>query len=129
MLSRKRPSWIAGALALAVVTACGGLMNDDAPSPRAAAAVTVSPSTAVAGSEVTVRATGFSSDNTIVIGFGPPESEYEVVRQVSTDSEGSASVRVQVPTWATAGRDYVWVAADRDNEPKAISNRFRVTDR
>ena len=124
----KRFSWLAGVLTVALIGACGGSGEGDSPDPRPAPTVTVSPATAPAGSEVTVRARGFSGDNTIVIGFGPPESEYEVVRQARTDAEGSVSIRVDVPTWATAGRDYVWVAADRDNEPKVISERFRVTD-
>jgi len=117
---------LAAVVALAAVAACGGNDGDGTPGPRGPD-VAVSPDSADPGERVTVRVTGFSPDNTIVIGFGPPESEYEVVQQVRTDGRGNVSASIAVPSWAERNRDYVWVAADRDNEPRVISDPFRVT--
>ncbi|HUG42067.1 MAG TPA: hypothetical protein VMM12_16485 [Longimicrobiales bacterium] len=125
---KRHVSGMAAVLGLALIAGCGGWFDDDTPAPVPPPAISVSPTSAPIGGEVTVSASGFPANNTIVIGFGPSQSESEVLLQIRTDAAGSVSVRVPVPDWATSGRDYVWVASDRDNEPRVISDRFRVTD-
>lgn len=117
---------VAGIAGMVAMVACWGGNGAGEPEP-ANATVVVSPDSAAPGERVTVRVSGFSADNTIIIGFGPPESEYEVLRQVRTDARGRVSASLTVPSWAERGRDYVWVAADRDNEPRVISEPFRVS--
>lgn len=122
-----RRNWTGGA-ALAVaftMAACGG-GGGERPAPRTEPAVSVTPASGAPGDDVTVRARGFAADNTVVIGFGRPESEYEVIRQARTDAEGAVAETVPVPRWADSGRDYVWVVADRDNEPRVVSDPFAV---
>lgn len=119
-------SRMAGVVSVALLAGCGVLGSED-PEPRAEEpAVTVSPQQAAPGAQVTLQARGFPGRNTVQIGFGPPQSEYEVLGQAQTDAAGRLRTTVTVPTWAESGRDYVWVVADRDNEPRVISDRFRV---
>lgn len=122
----KKTSRIGGIVSVALLAGCGVLGSGD-PEPRAEEpAVTVSPRQAAPGAQVTLRARGFPGRNTVQIGFGPPQSEYEVLGQAQTDAAGRLNATVTVPTWADSGRDYVWVVADRDNEPRVVSDRFRV---
>lgn len=88
--------------------------------------ITVSPSTAAPGEEVRVEATGMPALADVVIGFGPPESEYEVLARYATDADGLISETVAVPDWAAAGRAYVWVVATPDNDVRLVSAEFSV---
>lgn len=127
--TRYRP--VAALAIAAILAACGG--TDTQRSGPASAPVrpgmSVMPDSASAGEKVRVRASGFPPANEIVIGFGPPESEYEVVHEVRTDIDGIVAAEVPVPDWAEPGRDYVWVTADEDNEPRVISDPFHVVAR
>ena len=116
---------IAVAAMSGLLLACGG-SGDGPDEPAPEPGISVTPMSAAPGEQVTVRARGFPANNTVRIGFGPPRSEYEVLRQEATDAAGAVSVSVRVPTWAETGRGYVWVVADRDNEPRVVSDTFRV---
>lgn len=86
----------------------------------------VSPRQASPGASVQVTAGGFAANSQVEIGFGPPRSEYSVVTTARTDAEGQLATTVQVPDWAERGSEYVWVVADTDNQPKAITGAFVV---
>lgn len=112
-------------------SACGGGPRPttvDVPR-RGEAGILVTPASASVAEEVSIRAWGFEPADTIVIGFGPPQAEYEVLREVVTDSTGTAWASISVPDWAEEGRSYVWVAADRDNDPRAVSEPFTIRRR
>lgn len=82
------------------------------------------------GSEVLVTATGLPPESPVEIGFGPPQSEYEVLTRATADEEGTVSVSVRVPSWAEAGRRYLFVAAEADAGPgrtKLVSEPFLVS--
>lgn len=119
---------------LGLLAACGGAEIDPDPqpappppddSPREARA-SVSPATGDLGTTVRLEAYGLTPGATITVGFGPPQSEYEVLDQVRADSDGSIRTTVSVPDWADRGRDYVFVADGPDG--LAIAD-FRVTTR
>ena len=92
----------------------------------ASPAASVSPSVAGTGAAVRVSASGFRPHTEVEIGFGPPSSEYEVVARARTDARGEVEARVRVPEWAEPGASYLWVVAERDYDPKALSDTFRV---
>lgn len=92
--------------------------------------VSFSPQQGPTGSQVQITASGFPADTAVEIGFGPPQSEYEVTSQARTDAQGRLTTTVEVPSWAEDGRPYVFVVAERGNQPnlpKAVSDPFTVT--
>lgn len=96
------------------------------PAPPGAASVTVPASTAAPGSQIEVRASGFAGNTMVELGFGPPQSEFTVVRQVRTNSAGELNTSITIPTTANRGRPYVVVVQETDNEPRAVSDPFVV---
>lgn len=133
---------IVSGLAVAVaLSACGGSGNgaEPTPSPEPAPApapapdpggerqISISPTSGTTSTDVTVRASGFPANSRVRIGFGPPESEYEVFTDTTADSDGRVTTTVSVPDWAESGRDYLFVAVGPSNV-EAISSRFTVRD-
>ena len=88
--------------------------------------IRVTPDHGLPGSEVRIAASGFPESDSVVVGFGPLNSEYEVLERVRTDDQGQVETSVTVPTWAERARPYVWVVASPDNEPRAVSGRFLI---
>lgn len=122
-------------LALLGTLACGGGVEIPAPgdpappeqpTPPGAASVTVPTSTAAPGSDITVRASGFTPSTRVQIGIGRPASEYSVVTEASTDSEGRLEITVEVPSWAERGDSYVVVVTEPDHDPRESSDPFVV---
>lgn len=114
-------------LLLLVLAGCSG--NADPPEEGGASpdpAASVSPRQAPPSASVRISASGFAPSSQVEIGFGPPNSEYEVVGSARTDADGALRTSLPVPDWAEAGRDYVWVVADADSHPKAVTATFQV---
>lgn len=97
------------------------------PANTAEPTVSLSPQQGSTGSQVQITASGFPENTAVEVGFGPPESEYEVISQAQTNAQGRLTTTVEIPSWAENGRSYVFVVAERDNQPKAVSDRFTVT--
>lgn len=114
-------------LALTVLTACSAAANDPGTPPPGEPTISIAPRQGAPGEEVRITASGFPATSSVVIGFGPPQSEYSELSRVQTDAQGSVSTSVAVPSWAESGRDYVWVVADPSTRPRAISDPFQVT--
>ena len=130
---RTRPA-VAAALA-ALTLACasdsdgtaGGEPVDGAEPPGNGAAVTLGSHAGAPGDEVRVGGRGFPAGAELDLGFGPPESEYEVLRTVTADARGEVDVAAAVPPWAERGRTYLFVLAAPRNDPRAVSEPFHVT--
>jgi hypothetical protein len=129
----KHAAAAAAVLGLALAAACAnrdevdiGFPEQPAP-PESGMQIAFTPDGGPVGTPVTVSAQGFAPEQAVVIGFGPPESEYEVIERVRTDGFGNVTATVEVPDWAEAGRSYVWVVAEPDAQPKVIADdHFRV---
>lgn len=120
---------LAAGLVLAIA-ACGGPEPEPepepGPAPDAEPGIRVSPPDGPAGSEVTVHGEGFQPGARIGIGFGPPDSEYEVLAHATADADGAVDAAATVPDWAESGRAYVFVAV-APGGGKAVSSPYRVT--
>lgn len=117
--------YVALSAVIAVLAACAA----PAGSPEEPA-IGIEPRQGSAGTEVVVTASGFPPDRAVEIGFGPPASEYDVITQARTEEDGTITERVRVPSWAEAGRDYVFVVAEANAGPgrmKLISEPFSTT--
>ena len=100
--------------------------DGDAAADTAGPRASVSPASAPVGGELRVRATGFRGGADVEIGFGPPNSEYEVIGRARTDAGGALSTTVRVPSWARAGEAYVVVVAADGARTKAVSQPVRI---
>ncbi|MBW3534590.1 MAG: hypothetical protein KY453_05145 [Gemmatimonadetes bacterium] len=100
---------------------------DPDPAPGAATITGVSPRSGPAGTDVRLRGTGFPPGSEIRIGFGPPQSEYDVLETVTAGPDGGVSTTVAVPSWAEGDRRYVFVLAAPADDPRAVSDAFHVT--
>lgn len=103
-------------------------MDGDMPREPREPNVTVSRTEAAPGAEVTVTAEGFPRDTEVVIGAGPPQSEYDVIERVRTDAEGRVERSVALPRAAASHRQYVFVVATPDARTKAVSRRIDVVE-
>lgn len=90
--------------------------------------VTIAPQQGLAGSVVRLQAGGFAPNTPVEIGFGRVESEYDVIAQVVTNGNGGLDRQVQVPAFAAAGDQYVYVVTPQDSTEDYISNVFTVSD-
>jgi hypothetical protein len=87
----------------------------------------VLPNQAPAGADVNLTAAGFPPDSTLQIGFGPVNSEFEIIGEVRTDSRGEFQTSVTVPEQALEGQEYVFVVTIPGFAWKEISNVFTVS--
>lgn len=104
----------------------GGAQPSPSPDPGEAA-IDIGSRTGPPGTNVRVEGSGFPAGAEIDVGFGPPRSEYDVIRTVQADPRGNVSVTVSVPSWAERDRTYVFVLAAPANDPRAVSEPFHVT--
>lgn len=133
-LQNSRTTLKTAALTLAVA-ACGGGAEvltptptpapDDDPAP-AEPTLDIAPRSGTAGADVRLTAQGFAAGERVGIGFGPPQSEYEIVAHATADASGDVATTVRVPDWAEGGRDYLFVAVPEGPGEKAISSAFSV---
>jgi hypothetical protein len=128
------------ALACALLSSCGEggpegseetpAVEAPAPAepPRDPATVrSITPTSGVPGTEVTLRAGGLPPETDMEIGFGAPNTNFEILVQVRTDRDGELVTTLDIPAWAEPGRGYMFVVAPVNQPPRAASDTFRVT--
>ncbi|MGC9348310.1 MAG: hypothetical protein ACP5JG_09255 [Anaerolineae bacterium] len=92
------------------------------------ATITVSPLQGGIGSTVDVTATGLPPNTETVVGFGRVNSEYDVIATTQSNANGVVQIQVTVPVFAEPEGEWVFVVATEDNQTKAISDVFDVTE-
>lgn len=68
------------------------------------------------GDELGLTAAGFPPDVGVEIGFGPVDSEYEVLHADRTNGDGALGILVTVPESAEADGRYVFVVTTNEGE-------------
>ncbi|MBW3563603.1 MAG: hypothetical protein KY459_02650 [Acidobacteria bacterium] len=87
----------------------------------------VSKTSGAPGEMVTVTGQGFPPDTEVIIGAGPPRSEYDVIERGRTDETGRIERQVAIPRSATSSDSYLFVVATPDARIKALSSPLAVT--
>jgi hypothetical protein len=82
-------------------------------------AVRVAPSSGSVGDAVRIAAEGFAPGAELVVGGGPPQSEYDVLTRVTANARGEVDVTLNVPAAAGSHDRYVFVVATPDARTKA----------
>jgi hypothetical protein len=133
--------WLAAA-ALLIGAGCGdgetdSSAGDSADSSAGAVPASVAPPPSVvlrlttssgpAGSSVSVHATGLQPDAQVELGFGGPQSDFEILVRGRSDANGDATLSGNVPTWAEVGKEYRFTIAPVDQPPVGSSDPFAVT--
>lgn len=86
--------------------------------------VSISPRNGPVGATVQLTAIGLPANSTVNIGIGPPESEFEVIDQVFTDSSGRLILSTTVPNFVKPGEEWLFVV--QAGEQVIISEPFTV---
>ncbi|MBC7167728.1 LysM peptidoglycan-binding domain-containing protein [Phenylobacterium sp.] len=89
---------------------------------------TVTPRAGPSGLSVDLRGEGFEPYQAVEVAVGRAESEWDVVSRTQADGRGRVSETVQVPRWADAGDDLVFVLIAGPGR-EARTQRFDVVDR
>lgn len=89
--------------------------------------LTISPTEGPPGTTVNLQSSGYTANLPVEIGFGQVASEYDIIGQATTDGSGTLNRQVQVPTFAEAGGEYLFVVVPADTGAEVISNVFTVT--
>jgi hypothetical protein len=97
------------------------------PPPDPARVHSISPGSGAPGTDVTLRAGGLPPGSEVEIGFGAPNTNFEILGRATVDSAGEISTTLAVPDWAEPGRGYMFVVALVNQPPRAASDTFRVT--
>ena len=87
----------------------------------------IAPTSGPTGTEVQLTAEGFDPNTQIDVGFGPVESEYDVIDTVTSGVNGSVNTTVSVPSYADSELEWVFVLAAPGGNPRLISDVFDVT--
>lgn len=100
----------------------------DARSQQMPSSIAIAPLSGVAGSPIEIIGNGFPSNSMVIIGIGPPNSEYEVVQTVRSDADGLVRTEVLVPNYVETSQqdDLVVVIDTQDNAIKAVSLPFDI---
>ncbi|MGC9523415.1 MAG: GerMN domain-containing protein [Anaerolineae bacterium] len=87
----------------------------------------IAPTSGPPGTAVMVTAEGFPPNAPVDIGFGRPESEYDVIAMAQSDAQGMVSTSFEIPSFV--GEDDLWVVVvvTEDREVQVISEPFQVT--
>ncbi len=91
-------------------------------------AVTLSRTQGPAGTLVRLRSEGFAERLPIEVGFGPVDSEYDLIVQARTNGRGRFNQQFQVPTGAMPGQEYVFVIVPSDTQAEVVSDVFTVAE-
>lgn len=81
-----------------------------------------------AGMTINYIANGLPGDAQLVVGMGPVDSEYDVLENVTSSTQGAVSGSIAVPTFVQPGENWVLVIATPDNSVRAISYPILITD-
>lgn len=87
----------------------------------AQATVTVGPDVGRVGDTVLVDASNFPANTPVVVGFGRPNSEYDVIMEGRTSPTGSFDRTVEVPAFAEPDDEWVFVVATADRQTTAMA--------
>ncbi|GEM_PF-450614 len=88
----------------------------------------VTPSNVAPDMLVTVGATGFRANTSVVIGFGQLESEFVQIDRATTNENGAVYRVLRIPNWVEVGERYAFVVQREDaTGVSAVSNPLRVT--
>ncbi|MGC9467722.1 MAG: GerMN domain-containing protein [Anaerolineae bacterium] len=93
----------------------------------AEASVAISPQSGPVGTQVQVTATGFPPEVPVKIGFGRPESEYDVLKTAQTDADGEVDIQIAIPEFADPEDTWLLVVATTDGAITELSDPFDVT--
>lgn len=86
------------------------------------------PRSGVAGSEVTVSASGYPPNTDVVLGIGPQNAAFDYSLRETTDANGNLVTDVAIPNDARANRNWqILVEVDENRDYQAFSPTFRVT--
>ncbi len=88
--------------------------------------VALSPTSGPPGTEITVMANGFPPNTPVVIGIGPPASEYGVVRTMTTTDDGALLATVNAPDGSTGDEWVIVVDVEADRSTGATAT-FTLT--
>lgn len=83
--------------------------------------VTVGPDAGRVGDTVLVEADNFPANTPVVVGFGRPNSEYDVILEGRTSPTGSFARTVEVPAFAGPADEWVFVVATADRQTTAAA--------
>ena len=89
--------------------------------------VAISPTSGPPGTSVDVVARGFPPNTSVEIGVGRVDSEYDVVAQAQTDTDGRVTTQIVIPGFVEPEDRWVIVVAAEDRPVKAVSDEFDVT--
>jgi spore germination protein GerM len=89
--------------------------------------VAISPLSGPLGTSVDVVARGFPPNTAVEIGVGRVDSEYDVVAQAQTDSDGRVTTQIVMPGFVEPEDSWVIVVAAQDRPVQAVSDVFDVT--
>lgn len=88
--------------------------------------VAISPSAGPPGTPVTVTASGFPPGAQVHVGAGRAQSEYDVLERTAVDDQGRLRTTVELPAFADAREEWVFVVSTPDHRVEARSERFDV---
>lgn len=88
--------------------------------------VSVSPRSVTVGREAELTASGFPARTDVVIGIGRVNSEYDVLKEVQTDTDGSLETSLTIPEVVTPEEAWVVVVDAVDHPAKAVSDALQV---
>ncbi len=71
--------------------------------------VSLQPKAGAPGSPITVRGGGYTPGETVTIGSGPPESEWQPLTEATVQGDGTVEARVGIPPESEPGDDLVFV--------------------
>lgn len=90
--------------------------------------VNIVPRSGVAGTRVSVSASGFPANEDVIFGISPQNGEFAYSLRETTNADGNVVIDMTIPNDARANRDWVVLAEVEDNRDyQAFSPTFRVT--
>jgi LysM repeat protein len=87
----------------------------------------ITPVKAKPGDVVTLGATGFDASVYVELRFGTSKDQTEVIGNTQTDANGAVLQKVNVPTNAESGKEYVFVVRTKDAGKQAVSNTLTIS--
>lgn len=90
--------------------------------------VSTQPQAGAPGAPITVRGANFTPGQTVRIGAGEAETEYQEIERARVQNDGEVRADVTIPDWADPGEDFVFVIVTEDNRDYA-SRRVDIVER
>jgi LysM repeat protein len=90
------------------------------------AEVVIAPTNGEPGTDVRLTAEGLPAEETLAVGVGRVDSEFDVVDRANSDAQGQLSLDVPIPEYAETGERWVVVLEWTERDRKYLSNIFLV---